>query len=106
MQGFQITLMTEQSRRIEHQTATEWLLRVAKELGIVGATVMTGSESVGTDGKRHSARFFELTDQPVEIVFAVTGHQADALFERIAAAPVRLFYIKTPIEFGSLGTAP
>ena len=106
MQGFQVTLMTEQSRRIEHQTATEWLLGVAKELGIAGATVMTGSESVGTDGKRHSARFFELTDQPVEIVFAVTGPQADALFARIAAAPVRLFYIKTPVEFGSLGTAP
>jgi PII-like signaling protein len=106
MQGFQITLMTEQSRRIERQTATEWLLREAKDLGITGATVTIASESVGTDGVRHSARFFELTDQPVEVVFAVTAAQADALFERIAAAPVRLFYIKTPIEFGSVGSDP
>jgi PII-like signaling protein len=106
MQGFQITLMTEQSRRIGKQTATEWLLHAAKELGITGATVMTGSESVGSDGKRHSARFFELSDQPIEVVFAVTEPQADALFERIAAVPVRLFYIKTPIEFGSVGSDP
>jgi PII-like signaling protein len=106
MQGFQITLMTEQSRRIEHQTATEWLLRTAKELGITGATVTAGSESVGADGKRHSARFFELSDQPVEVVFAVTELQAEALFGRIAAVPTRLFYIKTPIEFGSIGSDP
>jgi PII-like signaling protein len=103
MKGFQITIMTELDRRIEHQQAMEWLLHLAKELGISGATVFSGIEGYGHDGRRHSARFFELTDQPVEFVVAVSSEQADRLLERINRVETRLFYIKTPIEFGELG---
>ena len=103
MKGFQITIMTEQNRRIEHQQAMEWLMRLAAELGISGATVFSGVESFGSDGRRHSARFFELTDQPIEFVVAVTDEQANRLIDRINGVDTRLFYIKTPIEFGELG---
>jgi uncharacterized protein len=103
MKGYQITIMTEQNRRIEHQQAMEWLMRLAEELGISGATVFSGVESFGGDGRRHSARFFELTDQPVEFVVAVTEDQANRLIDRINRVDTRLFYIKTPIEFGELG---
>ena len=95
--------MTEQNRRIEHQQATDWLLRVAKELGISGATVFSGVESFGADGRRHSAKFFELADQPMEVIMAVTEEQAERLFARINALDTRLFYIKSQIEFGELG---
>jgi PII-like signaling protein len=103
MKGFQVTVITEQNRRIEHKQAMGWLLHLAKELGISGATVFTGAESYGADGRRHSARFIELTDQPVEIMMAVTEEQASLLFERINAMDTRLFYMKAPIEFGQLG---
>jgi hypothetical protein len=53
--------------------------------------------------RRHSARFVELTDQPLEIMMAVTEEQADRLFERINATDTRLFYIKAPVEYGQLG---
>ncbi len=37
MKGYQISLLAEQERRIEHKPAMEWLLKLAKELGISGA---------------------------------------------------------------------
>jgi hypothetical protein len=46
----------------------------------------------------HSARFFELADQPVEVVMAVTEAECDAILERL-----RIFYSRTPIEFGTIG---
>lgn len=103
MQGFQISFLAEQNRRIGHEPAMEWLLHLAKELGISGCTVFSGIESYGSDGRRHSARFFELTDQPMEMVMAVTAEQAVQLFDRINGMDTKLFYIKTPIEFGELG---
>ncbi len=103
MQGFQVSFISEQSRNIGHQRVTEWLIQLAADLGISGCTVFAGAESVGSDGRRHSARFFELADQPIEVVMAVTAAQAERLFERIGITDTRLFYIKTPIEFGELG---
>jgi PII-like signaling protein len=102
MKGYQISFLAEQDHRIEHKQAMEWLLHLAKELGISGCTVFSGVESFGADGRRHSARFFELAPT-MEIVMAVTDDQADRLFERIAVADTKIFYIKTPIEYGQLG---
>jgi PII-like signaling protein len=103
MKGYQISFLAEQNRRIEHKQAMEWLLHLAKELGISGCTTFSGVESFGADGRRHSAHFFELADQPMELVMAVTEEQADRLFERIEAMDTKIFYIKTAIEYGQLG---
>ena len=35
---------------------------------------------------------------------AMTEPQAAALLEKISAAQTRLFFIKTPIEYGEIGT--
>ncbi len=104
MNGYQIQFLTEQNRRIEHQPASQWLLNLARELGISGATVYCGVESVGADGRRHSAKFFELTDQPLEVMMAVSDEQAERLFERLRSTETRLVYVKSPVEFGELGT--
>ncbi len=103
MKGYQISFLAEQDRRIEHKQAMDWLLQLAKEFGISGCTVFSGVESFGADGRRHSARFFELADQPMEMVMAVTEEQADRLFEKIRMTDTKIFYIKTPIEYGQLG---
>ena len=34
---------------------------------------------------------------------AVTQEEADRLFERLRAEQVKVFYVKTPVEFGMLG---
>jgi uncharacterized protein len=103
MQGYQLSFITELNRRIEGQQPMEWLMQQAKLLGISGVTTFAGVESFGSHGRRHSARFFELADQPIEIMMAVSQDQAASLFNKINATETRLFYIKMPIEYGELG---
>jgi hypothetical protein len=51
----------------------------------------------------HSAHFVELADQPIEVVTIVTGDEADRLLARLRAEDLSLFYVKVPVEFGTLG---
>jgi len=104
MKGYQISFFAEQGQRIEGKMTTEWLMHLAKSLGITGTTTFAGVESFGSDGHRHSAKFFELSDQPVETMMAVTEQQSAALFEKLKTTNTRLFYIKMPVEYGELGT--
>lgn len=103
MNGYQITFFTRQGRRHGHQPIEQWLVGVARSLGL-GATSTAGVEGVGLSGKLHSAHFIELADQPVEITMVATDEQAGRLFETVAAQVDTLFYVKAPVEFGHIGT--
>ncbi|HEX5276968.1 MAG TPA: DUF190 domain-containing protein [Fluviicoccus sp.] len=103
MQGFQLTFFTQQDKRHHGKPLTEWLMDEAKRLGIGGATVLAASEGFGHGGRRHSAHFFELADQPVEVTMAVSAEAADQLFARLREEGVKVFYAKAPIEFGVTG---
>ena len=103
MQGFQLTFFTQQDRKHGHQPLGEWLVEEARRLGIGGATLLTATEGFGHHGKIHAAHFFELTDQPTEVVMVVNQEENTRLFERLKAEKVRVFYVKTPVEFGVLG---
>lgn len=104
MHGCQLTFFMHQHRRHGHQPLAEWLLHTARALGIRGATVVAASEGYGRHGRIHSARFFELADQPQEVTMVVTEDEAARLFDRLRAEGVHLFYVKTPVEFGELGS--
>ena len=103
MKGYQITFFTQQDCRHQHQPMAEWLLHVARDLGLRGATIVAGSEGYGQHRRIHSAHFFELADQPQEIVMAVSEEEAERLFEHLKKEGVKLFFVKTPVEFGVLG---
>ncbi|MBX3639983.1 MAG: DUF190 domain-containing protein [Nitrosomonas sp.] len=103
MQGFQLTFYTQQDRRHHHIPLGEWLVQAAMELGISGATLTVAVEGFGRDRKLHSAHFFDLTDQPVEVTMAVSEQQAERIFGHLKAESVKVFYVKTPIEFGMTG---
>jgi uncharacterized protein len=103
MKGFQITFFTEQDRRHRHRPMAEWLLMTARELGIRGATIVAATEGYGPDRLIHSAHFFELADQPQEVVVAATTEETRRLFELLERENVRLFYVKTEVEFGVTG---
>jgi PII-like signaling protein len=103
MQGFQITFFTQQDHRHKGKPVADWLVHLAQELGLRGATLIVGGEGFGHHGRIHSARFFELADQPQEVVMAATADEADRLFDRLKDEGVHLFYVKTPVEFGVLG---
>ena len=103
MNGYQITFFTQQDKRHQGKPLGEWLVQLARELKLPGATLIAGSEGFGHHGRIHSAHFFELADQPQEIQMAASAEDAERLFARLKAEGVHLFYVKTPVEFGTLG---
>ena len=103
MHGFQITFFTQLNRRHKHTPLAEWLMLAARDLGVRGATVFPASEGFGQHRRVHSAHFFDLADQPQEVVMAVTEDEAARLFEHLIAEGIHVFYVKTPVEFGVLG---
>ena len=103
MNGYQLTLFTQQNRRHRGKPLPEWLVQLARELGLRGATVIPAAEGFGHHGRVHSAHFFELGDQPVEVLVAVTEDEAGRLFERLREEKLELFYVKSPVEFGVTG---
>jgi PII-like signaling protein len=105
MNGYQITFFTQQDKRHQGKSLAEWLVHLARELNLRGATLIPGGEGFGHHGRMHSAHFFELADQPVEVLIAATEDEAQLLFARLESEGVHLFYVKTPVEFGTLGAA-
>ncbi|NNP68200.1 DUF190 domain-containing protein [Acinetobacter sp. Ac_5812] len=105
MNGFLLSFYTAQNRTYQGQPMSEWLLAVAKQMNLLGATVLAGMEGVDHHGLFHSASFFELADRPVQIQFAVSNQQATELLDYLNDKEISLFYVKTPIEFGVVGQA-
>ncbi|MBN1377932.1 MAG: DUF190 domain-containing protein [Gammaproteobacteria bacterium] len=103
MIGYQLSFFTNQDHRHHGKPVSEWLIEEARKLGIRGATLLNASEGYGQHRRIHSTHFFDLSDQPQEVVLAVTAEEADKLFEKINAEEIRVFYTKTKIEFGMLG---
>ncbi|MEO8655442.1 MAG: DUF190 domain-containing protein [Ramlibacter sp.] len=105
MNGYQITFFTQQDHRHKGKPIGDWLIRLARELGLRGATLLAAGEGLGHHGRIHSAHFFELADQPLEVVMALSVEETDRLFERLKTEVVHLFYVKVAVEFGTLGVA-
>ncbi len=104
MNGYQITFFTQGDRRQHGKPLADWLVQLSRDLGLRGATIIPASEGFGHHRRIHSAHFFELADQPLEVLMAVSTEEADRLFDRLKAEGVQLFYVKTAVEFGTLGT--
>ena len=103
MKGYELTFFTQEDHLHGSKQLSEWLLLTARDLGLRGATIITGSESYGHNRHIHSARFFELADKPQEIIIIVTGEESNLLFDHLQKENVKLFYVKKQVEFGMSG---
>ncbi|HLQ13813.1 MAG TPA: hypothetical protein VK130_11305 [Steroidobacteraceae bacterium] len=63
---------------------------------------VSGQRRMGQHHHIHAAHCFELNDQPVSIVMAMTGKVCERLFARLRAKRVELFCVKAAIEFGTV----
>lgn len=102
MNGYQLTFYTEKNRKHGHQTVCDWLLQKIRELGICGATVINCAEGIGHAGARHAAHVLNLTDQPLQIILAVTEEEAERLLEIVRTEGVHVFYVRYQVEFGMI----
>ena len=57
---------------------------------------------MGLHHRPHAARFFELTNQPVSIVVAMTSEECERSFTRLRSERMELFYGKAAIEFDTV----
>jgi PII-like signaling protein len=103
LQGFQLTFFTQQDRQHHGKPLAHWLVEEARAMGISGATLVDASEGFGHDRRIHSAHFFDLADQPEEVIMVVTADESDRLFAKLDEEKISVFYSKTPIEFGTTG---
>lgn len=101
--GSQLTLYANRSQKKGHRSAIDWILDTAKAAGVRGATVMEGCEGVDVNGHLHAARFFELADEPAMVVIVADDPSIDALLATLAEGGVKLFYTRTPLQFGHIG---
>jgi PII-like signaling protein len=105
MDGYQLTFFTQQDHKHRGKPLAHWLVEEARAMGIGGATLVPAAEGFGHHRRIHSAHFIELADQPVEVMMAVTADEARQLFEKLKVEKVKIFYIKTPVEFGTTDDA-
>ncbi len=98
--GFQLTFFTLQSRRHDGRNIADWLEEIAHQAGISGVTVTNASKGLGHDGTWHSATFFELADQPIEIMMIADEQSSINLFTLLEVENPKIFYTKTAIEYG------
>lgn len=100
MQGYLLTFYTQQNRSHNGTPIARWILDQARALGIRGATLTTGLEGFGHDGRSHSGDIFNLEDPPLQVAMALTADECDTLMAHIEAERVRIFYTKSGVEFG------
>jgi len=106
MKGWQITFFTQQAHRHRGKPLADWLVHLAKEMDLHGATLIPAAEGFGHHRRIHSAHFFELADRPLEVVMVVSDEEARWLLDRLVSEGVKVFYVKTPAEFEMLGDSP
>jgi len=100
--GYQITFYLEQNQRHQGKPLGEWLIALTQELQLHGATLQAALEGFGRSGRIHAAHFVELADRPMEFITVVTAEEAERLFARLRTEQVKLFYVRTAVEFGAL----
>lgn len=102
MEGVCLRFYVHENRKHHHVPVYEWLLAQAKKLGIHGGSAFKGIAGYGHHGILHEEHFFELAGElPVEVVFVIDEKDAERLMESIGSENLSLFYVRTPVEFGT-----
>lgn len=100
MKGYFVTFFTQQNRTHQDVPLARWIIEEAKKLGIRGATLFSGKQGFGHDGRFHSDNYFDLEDLPVQVGLALTPEECDKLMDRLETNHVRVFFTKAAVEFG------
>lgn len=104
MRGVYLTFFVTERARHHGDLTYDWLLDKARKLGFHGGTAVRATAGFGRHGRMHEETFFELAPElPVEVGFALTEEEADKLLDAVRAEGLKLFYTRSPVEFGVTG---
>lgn len=99
-----LRLFTEEDHKHKGRLVYEWLLETGRELGIPGGSAFRAIAGFGHHGRIHEDTFFELAGKlPVEVMFAASADQVNALLAKVSEEGLRLFYIRSAVETGTTG---
>ncbi|MFC3283440.1 DUF190 domain-containing protein [Litchfieldella rifensis] len=101
--GYEVIFMAPQSRRHKGKRATDAVVECARALGIRRMTRRLDVEGAGENGHLHSAHFFELDDQPVELMYVLEDDLAERLIDAVDQAGIPVFCLRRRVEYGHLG---
>ncbi|WP_421899851.1 DUF190 domain-containing protein [Maridesulfovibrio sp.] len=100
MQGYLITFFTQQNREQDGIPLADWLVEEAHKIGVRGATLFSGKEGFGHDGRFHSDNYFDFDDKPQLVTMALTEDECEKLLSHLKSKCLRIFYTKSKAEFG------
>lgn len=100
MEGYLVTFFTQRNRRYQEKSLAEWIVEKAMALGVRGATLVSGQEGFGQDGRFRSGNFFDYEDSPLQVTLALTDDECRRLMACIKTNNIRVFYTKAKAEFG------
>jgi len=100
--GLEIIFITPQNRRHNGRLVSDLIVDQARDLGIERVTKRLDAEGMGEGGHLHSWHFFELAEQPLELMFVVEETLGQQLIEKVEQAGIHTFCISRPVRFGEL----
>jgi hypothetical protein len=103
--GYEIVFITPMNRRYKGKLVVDLLADIARDQGIERMTRRTDSAGIGHGGSLHAAHFFELADQPEEVLFITDEAMGEKLLAAVEAQAVPVFCIKKRVEYGAIGNA-
>lgn len=104
MEGIFLKIYMSENQKHDGELLYEWLLELAKKMGIQGGSAFRAISGFGRHGIMHEEVFFELAGkQPVEVKFALSEIEADQLIAKLNSENLTLFYVKVNAEYGVTG---
>jgi len=95
-----LQLFVTESQRHHGKLVYEWLLDMAREMGVSGGSAFRALAGFGRHG-RHDAGFFELAGEvPVVVEFFVDEAMADRLLKAVSDAGLNLVFARLPAQTG------
>ena len=95
-----LQLFVTESQRHHGKLVYEWLLDMAREMGVSGGSAFRALAGFGRHG-RHDAGFFELAGEvPVVVEFFVDEAMADRLLQAVSDAGLNLVFARLPAQTG------
>lgn len=103
MKGFEIIFIAPRARLHDGRPVLDAVADLARIQGITRMARRETTQGVAADGHGHSAHFFELTDEPQELMFVLDGGEADKLLRAVEDSGVKVFCVRRQIDYWPLG---
>lgn len=103
MKGSELIFMAPRSRRHSGIPVLDAVAKLAREHGIKHLTRRVDSEGIGNNGHIHSTHFFDLADEPEELMYVLDNIEADTLMRAVEKECIHVFCVRRPIEYWKFG---